>query len=303
MRNPWKKISSVNPQIDDGFCRIENSVFDALLRSDLTRAEYKVCLCVIRLTWGWNKAEDTISFSQLAAGTGLSARTVKYAVKLLRDKRIIYYEPSKSVKCGSPLNSYLFNKHYDTWIAEGVKNCVRVNDSVKKGEKQREQRVKNSACKGEKVGKLNSLSSSVHAPVSSPKDILPNTLNTKDSTKDNLSNKSDHQTVIDFWCQTYSESYGVKYDFKAGKDGAIVKRLLKTYGLHGAIQLIKTMFASSDPFYQNGGGRTLAVLSANSNKLAQESIREKSGLSSYSEKAQKSIKNMERVLTCMEKDK
>ncbi|MFH1891570.1 MAG: replication protein [Candidatus Zixiibacteriota bacterium] len=300
MKNPWKQISSINPQTEDGFCRISNSVLDALTQAHMTKAEYKVCLAIIRLTWGWNKTEDAISFSQLAQKAGLTTRTVKYTVKLLKDKRIIYYEPSKKVKCGSPMNLYLFNKHYDTWLADGVKDRVRVKSGVSKSEKRRHGVVKNSVSKGERDGKEESLSSSVHAGSSASKDILPDTSDTKDIIKHSLAEKSDHQSLIDHWCRKYSEFYGVKYDFKDGKDGAIVKRLLKIYGLDGAVELIETMFASSDPFYQSGGGRTLAVLSANSNKLAQECIRIKSGFAGYSEKTQKSIRNMEKVLKSME---
>ena len=80
----------------------------------------------------------------------------------------------------------------------------------------------------------------------------------------------DHPELIQYWVEKYQDKFGVKYDFKDGKDGSAVKRLLKVFELETAKKLVDLIFVSDDPFYRTGGGVTLSILSANSNKLAQQ---------------------------------
>ncbi len=124
MDNPWKKISKINPQREDGTRQINSKVFSALIKAKLPTAEMGVVLTVISKTWGFNKKGDTISISQLSESTGFTARAIQKANKKLVDKRIMVIRCGKKVNRGSPLNEYLFNKHYDTWR---VWNKKRVN--------------------------------------------------------------------------------------------------------------------------------------------------------------------------------
>ena len=121
MKNPWKRHSEINPQRGDGNRQINTGVFRELIKANLTASEYKVVLAVLDKTWGYDKNTDVISTSQFEEITGLTGRMIKLTRKKLKDKRIIYFEPSKRVKRGSPLNEYLFNKHYDTWIFSNKK--------------------------------------------------------------------------------------------------------------------------------------------------------------------------------------
>lgn len=123
LKNPWKKLSKVNPQREEGRREISNDVLKALMMADLTGSEFKIVLCVIDKTWGFHKQSDTISNSQFMAATGLAERTVRLATKSLKDRRIIYYDSPEGVQGYAPLNEYLFNKHYDTWSDGGAKFC------------------------------------------------------------------------------------------------------------------------------------------------------------------------------------
>jgi phage replication O-like protein O len=53
-----------------------NTFFDELLKQIETVTELKVTLAIIRQTFGWHKAEDELSLSQLEALTGLSRQGV-----------------------------------------------------------------------------------------------------------------------------------------------------------------------------------------------------------------------------------
>ena len=128
MNNPWKKLSKINPQREFGNRQICNSVYQALIRADLSASEYKICLFVIDKTWGFNKVFDTISAAQFQEAADLSERMVRKVVQDLKKRRIIYFEPSKRVHRGSPFNQYLFNKHYDTWFRKDGKELWITDD-------------------------------------------------------------------------------------------------------------------------------------------------------------------------------
>jgi phage replication O-like protein O len=115
MKNPFKRYSKINPQREDGNRQINTEILLQIIKLELTAAEMKIIFAIIHKTWGFNKKSDTISVSQLMEITGLVKRTVNYCLKDLKSSKIIHFQPSKRVHRGSPLNEYLFNKHYDTW--------------------------------------------------------------------------------------------------------------------------------------------------------------------------------------------
>jgi phage replication O-like protein O len=119
LENPWKHLTKINPPKEDGFTKIPNSLLEALIAAQLTKAEYKVALFIWRKTFGYRKDHDAISKSQMAAATGLSIRAVKYGIDGLKAKRVIYFEPSGQIEYGKPINAFLFNEYFDTWSIEG----------------------------------------------------------------------------------------------------------------------------------------------------------------------------------------
>jgi phage replication O-like protein O len=124
MKNPWKRNSKINPQLEDGFRQINTDVLNALIKAKLTAVELSVVLAVISKTWGYRKKADAISISQLAEATGYTGRAIQKSNVSLIEKRILLISVSKRVYRGSPLNDYSLNKHYDTWILQDKK---RVN--------------------------------------------------------------------------------------------------------------------------------------------------------------------------------
>ena len=76
------------PQLEKGFIRIatgnpENDILAAVTLLDLTATEYKVILTIIRKTWGFQKKEDWISYSQFVKCTGKSRVSVWSAISRL----------------------------------------------------------------------------------------------------------------------------------------------------------------------------------------------------------------------------
>ena len=127
MKNPWKRLSKINPQREDGTRQINSAVLNSLVKAKLPTAEMGIILTIISKTWGFNKKEDAISISQISEATGFTSRAIQKANKALVKKRILIVGCSKRVYRGSPLNLYMFNKHYDTWKIQDTK---RVNSST-----------------------------------------------------------------------------------------------------------------------------------------------------------------------------
>ena len=65
--------------LDDGYTRVANELYEALIGADLTRNQAKVAHAVARKTYGFNKSRDRISDSQLGELTGLPRQKVNKA--------------------------------------------------------------------------------------------------------------------------------------------------------------------------------------------------------------------------------
>lgn len=77
------------PQTENGFTRLADELLDALIRYPFTKRQYKVLLAVIRKTYGFQKREDDISASQLAAMTGLDRANVVRVVNELVKSEVL----------------------------------------------------------------------------------------------------------------------------------------------------------------------------------------------------------------------
>lgn len=135
MKNPFKKLSKINPQTADGHRRINNDVMDALIAAKLSGVEWAIVMFIIHKTWGYQKTSDAISTGQIAKATNYKKCTILKNVKLLRNKQIIYYGESSITHYGQKLNAYLFNKHWDTWKLCDRKTVVWRDTSIQPSQK------------------------------------------------------------------------------------------------------------------------------------------------------------------------
>ncbi len=99
---------------------VPDELFDEQL-PDLSGAELKVLLYVIRRTFGFKRESDNISISQmlnglhtydgrqLDRGVGLTKKTLLLAIKSLEEKNVIFTERRRSVERGDEPTSYRLN--------------------------------------------------------------------------------------------------------------------------------------------------------------------------------------------------
>jgi len=93
----------------NGYTRISNEILEALMYADLTKREYKICLCILRYGYGYNQDRSEIRCHQSAIAqlTGLYKGDIAYSLKSLENKNIIKWD-----KVSKTLT---FNRHIDTW--------------------------------------------------------------------------------------------------------------------------------------------------------------------------------------------
>ena len=243
-----------NPQLEDGYLRIANKVWDALIAIRIPGRARQILDFIIRKTWGYGKQSDHIPLSQMNKATGIPSRQLHRELAKLRAMNLITQKgDGKSV-------SYSFNKNYDKWnpSPRKVTSPRKVMTITQKGDKRH-------------------LSGGQSSPRKvDSKDILKD--KTKDILKDTLSPKKsgDHQILIDRFCQLYlehkvatSEGVALPYNFKGAEDGAKIKRFRKAFDLDTALRIVEQLFLTEDPLII-AAGYTIGVLCGFSNKLAQE---------------------------------
>jgi len=102
-----------NPQLEDGFTRIANELYEAILAAPLTAAELKVMLAIMRLTYGYNRKSDAISYSQIASMTGLQRRTVIRCMQRLKEANVLVHQSRGPGRGHSGV--WGIQKHYGQW--------------------------------------------------------------------------------------------------------------------------------------------------------------------------------------------
>ena len=104
------------PQLEDGYIRIANELFDAILEKLASYRHTKVVLAILRKTYGYQKKEDDITISQLAEMTGIHRNNVGAALKELEQMRVI-----NPVRAGSHGLMIGINKRHAEWVGEEAK--------------------------------------------------------------------------------------------------------------------------------------------------------------------------------------
>lgn len=118
-------MSLDNPQLEEGFTPIANSIMEALARTQLSGYEWRVLLFLLRKTYGWSKKSDIISLGQFVDGTGLDRRHVARTLKHLIEKRMC-------AKLGtSKVSTYTFNKHFGEWLGSAKLGTPSANLGTK----------------------------------------------------------------------------------------------------------------------------------------------------------------------------
>jgi phage replication O-like protein O len=116
-----------NPQLEDGFTRIANELFEAILGFGFSGTEYAVVFAIIRKTYGYGKKEDDMSASQIGEMIGKHRNHVTVAINELVSKSVL------TKRQGSYGMILGVNKDYQNWgkkVAEDSTETVLDKDTA-----------------------------------------------------------------------------------------------------------------------------------------------------------------------------
>lgn len=107
-------MSVDNPQLEDGYTPIANTIMEALARTRFSGYERNVLDFLFRKTYGWSKKSDIISLSQFVDGTGITKPHIVRTINRLVQRNIVCKTVAK-IGNDKP-TTYEFNKHFGEWI-------------------------------------------------------------------------------------------------------------------------------------------------------------------------------------------
>lgn len=109
------------PQLEDGFVRIANELYDAIFDFGFKSSTLHVLMIILRKTYGYGKKEDDISASQIGDMCKMSRQHVTTALNELASMGVIH---KRAGKYGAIIG---INKDYSAWSASPKSG--RVNES------------------------------------------------------------------------------------------------------------------------------------------------------------------------------
>ena len=114
-----------SPQCENGYTKIANELLEALLNHRIPGQEMRVILTIARMTYGFNKKSDQISYGQIAQMTDIPRRRVIEHVQSLVSKKAL-----GSVNNGTrkPLTMWI-NKNYEEWEDSAKKDTSANGDT------------------------------------------------------------------------------------------------------------------------------------------------------------------------------
>lgn len=218
----------VNPQLENGYLKIANDIYDALCGIRIPGEARQILDVIIRKTYGFGKKQDAISLSQFSKATGLRRPNVVRGIIKLETMRIIK-------KDTGAISKYMLNKNFEEW-----KPIIR-NDT---GGLQNDNKPVSKTI-------IKPVSKTIHT-----KDYIKNNI-----TKDNIASpkktaKRTNPLIKDFinwWCEEYENRFGIKYNFIKGKDPGLIQGLIRNYKFDVLRQYAKRYWDTEDDFYSKNG--------------------------------------------------
>ena len=99
-----------SPQTEDGYFKLSNELAEAFSRLQLSGNQWRILWAILRQTYGWNRKEDKISYTQFCQKTGLDRRHVGRELKSLINRKII-----AKIGNSNPV-TYRLQKDYSQWL-------------------------------------------------------------------------------------------------------------------------------------------------------------------------------------------
>jgi len=259
-----------SPQVENGYTRIANELLEAIFQYRCSGAQKDSILAVIRATYGFHKKSRAISTAYLAKLTGRHPKKVASDVAdLIRRKVLTEVRPYAARTC----RTLALNKNFDEWARkdESTKSLT-VNENVD-SESMKSLTVSQ---RKRRPNKENILKKPLKAADSQNGSSAPN--QPKESFEEKKDRGSPVREFQTWWAEEYKRRFGVGYLFNYGKDGKLVKSMLKV--CDGNLEELKqkaTTFLESSDHFTGQAGHTIGVFYTRFNGLREATKKPSNG--------------------------
>jgi phage replication O-like protein O len=100
-------------QLENGYIRIANEIWDEIIRRDFTKRQKDILLFIWRLSYGCNKKTATIPLLKYFELCGVTQNHIKDELVYLREMKVLQWDHETMV--------FSFNKDYTVWQARPVR--------------------------------------------------------------------------------------------------------------------------------------------------------------------------------------
>ena len=100
-----------NPQVENGYVRIANELFEQIYQIPLNGSQFRIIFFIMRNTYGFNRKSWKMSAGYISRGTGLHIRTVKRELRRLEELGILTVKH----KGEGTISDVGINKKYADW--------------------------------------------------------------------------------------------------------------------------------------------------------------------------------------------
>ena len=102
-----------SPQLENGFTRISNELFQAIIGGKFNGTQFGIILTIIRATYGFQKKSRSLGVSYFESATGRHKRNIAYELDDLIRRNILIVKSGYTFgKC----RELQLNKDYETWL-------------------------------------------------------------------------------------------------------------------------------------------------------------------------------------------
>ena len=113
------------PQLEDGYTRVANELFDAILVFPFSKRELLIVLAVARKTYGYNRKTEDLSNWYLGKITGMDRAHASRTVSGLIKKQVLTDAKTASVNHGQNVRRLGVNKDYSQWLTDANSASVK----------------------------------------------------------------------------------------------------------------------------------------------------------------------------------
>lgn len=210
-----------SPQLDDGYTCIAHELLEQFCKVNLSPYESRVMWYLLRKTYGYKQKMDEIPTSQFSEATGLDKRNAGRAVRSLKEKNMIATD-------GKRIG---LQKDYDKWCVSPKTRNVSVSaETLNRHQQRHGNGVSRDTSKDIKIK-----DSSAHRKRREHADTDPRV-----------------KTLLATFVDKYRARVGASYVVVAGKDPALLKRLLTCGHDVSAIDATMDRYFADD-FYSKTG--------------------------------------------------